>query len=144
MKDFSNASFPPETIVIMKSAMDAAVATLPDPVNSTHAQWIAESILRTAKDGERDPAKLQRMALLELQIRPRHVGDRTDPRIVSHSIASVFGCTIELGNSAKWKSWPTATRDGRLMTMSASSNLATPSASVKADSAVRRRSPGDS
>jgi len=71
MKDFSNASFPPETIVIMKSAMDAAVATLPDPVNSTHVQWIAESILRTAKDGERDPAALQRMALLELQIRPR-------------------------------------------------------------------------
>ena len=71
MKDFSNASFLPETIVTMKSAMDAAVATLPEPVNSAHVQRIAESILRTAKDGERDPAALQRMALLELQIRPR-------------------------------------------------------------------------
>ena len=32
MKDFSNASFPPETIVIMQQAMDAAIATLPDPI----------------------------------------------------------------------------------------------------------------
>ena len=71
MKDFSNASFPPETISIMKVAMDAAVATLPEPVSSAHVQSIAETILRAAKDGERDPAALQRMALLELQIRPR-------------------------------------------------------------------------
>jgi hypothetical protein len=71
MKDFSNASFPPETLIIMKEAMEAAVATLPDPVNSAHLQSIAETILRSAKDGERDPATLQRMALLELQITPR-------------------------------------------------------------------------
>ena len=71
MKDFSNASFLPETIGLMKAAMDAAVATLPEPVSSAHVQSIAESILRTAKDGERDPAALQRMALLELQITPR-------------------------------------------------------------------------
>jgi hypothetical protein len=72
MKDFSNASFPPEIIGIMKEAMDAAVASLPDPVSSAHVQSMAETILRTAKDGERDPATLQRMALLELQITPRH------------------------------------------------------------------------
>jgi hypothetical protein len=30
MKDFPNASFPPETIEIMKDAMDAAVSTLPN------------------------------------------------------------------------------------------------------------------
>jgi hypothetical protein len=71
MKDFSNASFPPETIDLMKVAMDAAVATLPEPVSSAHVQSIAGTILRTAKDGERDPAALQRMALLELQITPR-------------------------------------------------------------------------
>jgi hypothetical protein len=34
-------------------------------------EFLAEAILRTAKDGERDPATLQRMALLELQITPR-------------------------------------------------------------------------
>ena len=71
MKNFSNASFPPETIAIMEDAMKSAIATLPDPVHSTHLQSIAETILRTAKDGERDPVTLQRMALLELQIAPR-------------------------------------------------------------------------
>jgi hypothetical protein len=71
MKDFSNASFPPETIDIMRIALDAAVASLPDPVSSAHVQSMAETILRTAKDGERDPATLQRMALMELQISPR-------------------------------------------------------------------------
>jgi len=56
----------------MKNALDAAVASLPEPVSSAHVQSIAESILRTANEGERDPATLQRMALLELQISPRH------------------------------------------------------------------------
>jgi hypothetical protein len=72
MKDFSNASFSPEMINVMKSAMDAAVATLPEPVSSSHVQSIAESILRTAQSGETDPTVLQRMALLELQLKPRN------------------------------------------------------------------------
>jgi hypothetical protein len=72
MRDFSNASFPPETISIMKDAMDAAIATLPDRVSSANVNSIAETILRSAKEGERDPATLERMALLELQITPRH------------------------------------------------------------------------
>lgn len=71
MRDFSNASFPPDTIKIMTQAMNSALSTLPHPVNSTHVQSVAETILRTAKDGERDPAVLERMALLELQISPR-------------------------------------------------------------------------
>jgi len=71
MKDFSNASFPPDVISIMKLALDAAIAALPEPVSSAHVQSIAETILRSAKDGERDPAVLQRMALMELQISPR-------------------------------------------------------------------------
>jgi hypothetical protein len=71
MKDFANASFPPETIGIMKSAMDDAVATLPHPVSSASVQSIAETILRTAQAGETDPKTLQRMALLELQLSPR-------------------------------------------------------------------------
>ena len=72
MKDFSNVSFPPETLGIMKNALDAAIASLPDPVNSAHVLSLAETILRTANEGERNPAALQRMALLELQISPRH------------------------------------------------------------------------
>jgi hypothetical protein len=71
MKDFSNASFPPETITLMLIALEAAVASLPEPVSTSHVQAIAESILRSAKEGERDPSALQRMALMELQIAPR-------------------------------------------------------------------------
>jgi hypothetical protein len=71
MKDFSHASFPPETITLMRIALDAAVASLPEPVSTSHVQAIAESILRSAKEGERDPAALQRIALMELQISPR-------------------------------------------------------------------------
>jgi hypothetical protein len=70
MKDFSNASFAPETIGLMEDAMDAA-ATLPHPVSSANVNAIAETILRTAHDGERDLLTLQRMALMELQISPR-------------------------------------------------------------------------
>ena len=71
MKDFSNASFAPETIGLMEDAMNAAVDTLPHPVSSANVNAIAETILRTARDGERDPLTLQRMALMELQISPR-------------------------------------------------------------------------
>ena len=68
MKDFPNASFPPDTIAVMTLAMNAALSSLPNPVSSRHVQSVAETILRTAKDGERDPKALERMALLELQI----------------------------------------------------------------------------
>lgn len=71
MKDFSNAAFPPEMIAVMKKALDGAVSTLPHPVNTSHVQSIAESILRTTREGERDPKMLQTMALLELQISQR-------------------------------------------------------------------------
>jgi hypothetical protein len=55
----------------MKTAMDGAVATLPHPVSSAAVQSIAETILRTAQEGETDPKTLQHMALLELQITRR-------------------------------------------------------------------------
>ena len=71
MKDFPNAAFLPETIDIMKTAMDGAVATLPHPVSSASVQSIAETILRSAQDGETDPKTLERLALLELQLAPR-------------------------------------------------------------------------
>jgi hypothetical protein len=71
MKDFSNASFPPELISVMQTALNAAVAALPEPVHSSHVQALAEAILRGAHSGERDPAVLQRLALLELQLTMR-------------------------------------------------------------------------
>jgi hypothetical protein len=71
MKDFPGAAFQPEAIQRMEAAMERAIAALPEPVSSTHVQSIAESILRTARDGEADVKVLERMALLELQIAPR-------------------------------------------------------------------------
>jgi hypothetical protein len=69
MKDFSNASFPPELIKAMDQALQGAVATLPDPVSSMRVQTIAESILRSANEGEQNPRVLQTMALMEMQLR---------------------------------------------------------------------------
>lgn len=71
MKDFSDAVFSPDVIELMTAALQASIATLPEPVSSTHVTLLAESILRTAKAGERDIAVLQRIALLELQLAPR-------------------------------------------------------------------------
>ena len=71
MKDFSEATFVPEIVDAMTEALDASVATLPHPVSAAAVQSIAETILRTAKDGETDPRTLEHMALLELQPSPR-------------------------------------------------------------------------
>ena len=70
MKNFPHASFPPETIALMTTAMDAALSRLPHPVNSAHIKSIAETILALPKR-ERDPVALERMAFLELMISPR-------------------------------------------------------------------------
>jgi hypothetical protein len=71
MRDFSDAAFSPEAIDAMTVALDRAVANLPEPVSTTQVNFLAESILRAAKSGERDVAVLQMLALLELQIIPR-------------------------------------------------------------------------
>ena len=68
MKDFSNAAFSPDQIEVMHQALERAVATLPHPVSSLRVQAIAESILRTANQGERDVRTLQTMALVEMQL----------------------------------------------------------------------------
>jgi len=68
MKDFANASFPPEVIASMDDALMDAVGTLPEPVSAHHVQFIAESILRAAHNGERDPLVMRRLALMELQL----------------------------------------------------------------------------
>jgi hypothetical protein len=73
MKDFSNASFSPDVINAMDRALEDAVATLPHPVSSVRVQNIAESILRSAKQGERDPRTLQTLALMEMQLRSEEI-----------------------------------------------------------------------
>jgi hypothetical protein len=71
MRDFSDASFSPEAIEVMTSALERAVASLPEPVSTTQVNLLAESILRAAKSGEGDAVVLERLALLELQIAQR-------------------------------------------------------------------------
>jgi hypothetical protein len=71
MKDFADAAFEPEIIEAMTSALERAVASLPEPVSSSHVRQLAESILRTAKSGEASADVLARIALLELRITPR-------------------------------------------------------------------------
>lgn len=68
MENFGHAQFPPEVVQLMAAALQAAVATLPEPVHARHVNLLAESILRTASTGERDVVTLQRLALLELQL----------------------------------------------------------------------------
>jgi hypothetical protein len=70
--NFANASFHPDLIKVMQSALAGAVSTLPHPVNSNHVQSIAQTILRSANEGEQDSVVLQRIALMELQISPRN------------------------------------------------------------------------
>jgi hypothetical protein len=74
MKDFSNASFSPDLIEAMDQALHQAVATLPHPASSKRVQNIAESILRSANEGESDPRTLQTMALVEMQLRSEEDG----------------------------------------------------------------------
>jgi hypothetical protein len=71
MRNFADAAFEPEMIEAMSVALESAVSKLPEPVSSSHVNQLAESILRTAKAGERDAAVLERIALLELQLTPR-------------------------------------------------------------------------
>jgi hypothetical protein len=71
MKDFAHTSFHPDLVTTMEIALDSAVAKLPHPVRSAHVIAIAESILRSASEGERDVSALEMLALLELRSRWR-------------------------------------------------------------------------
>jgi hypothetical protein len=79
MKDFANACFTPDAIRIMATAFDSAISALPDPVGSSRVDSVAETILRSTIEGERDPAVLARLALLELLVSPRKDRSRALP-----------------------------------------------------------------
>jgi hypothetical protein len=68
MDDFANASFQPDLVALMDTALTNAVSKLPHPVSSAHVNAIAQTILRTASEGERNVVALETMALLELQL----------------------------------------------------------------------------
>ena len=70
MDDFANASFQPDLVALMDAALASAVSKLPHPVSSGQVNAIAQTILRTAREGERNVVALETMALLELQLSP--------------------------------------------------------------------------
>ena len=63
--------YSPEVIEIMSAALEASIASLPEPVSATQVHYLAESILHSAGHGERNAAVLERIALVELRITPR-------------------------------------------------------------------------
>jgi len=79
MKDFANACFTPDAIRTVALAFESAISALPDPVGSARVNCVAETILRSSVEGERDPSVLARLALLELLISPRAERSRHAP-----------------------------------------------------------------
>jgi hypothetical protein len=76
MDDFANASFQPDLVALMDTALANAVEKLPHPVSAAKVQAIAQTILRSAKEGERNVVALETMALLELQLGSPATGSR--------------------------------------------------------------------
>ena len=73
MDNFANASFQPDVVALMDTALANAVEKLPHPVSSARVQAIAQTILRSASEGERNVVALETMALLELQLSPHSI-----------------------------------------------------------------------
>jgi hypothetical protein len=63
----SNAHFDPETVAVLRTALDDAWATLPEDIQAkTNRSALAVSILKEAANGERDPECLRAAALMEV------------------------------------------------------------------------------
>ena len=64
MRGFQNASFDPQTLVVLEAAFDEAWLTLKAVGNTTvRPDELARSVLRLAMDGERDAVRLHDGAL---------------------------------------------------------------------------------
>ena len=63
----TGAAFEPEVIALMAEALESAIADLPHPLGSRHAQTLATSILAQAAQGERDKSRLCKVALEEMR-----------------------------------------------------------------------------
>jgi N-acetylglucosamine kinase-like BadF-type ATPase len=66
MHGHQGTSFEPEVIQLMKRALDDAVSRLPQASRTSAVQaFLAEKILKSAANGERDPINLCRFAMAE-------------------------------------------------------------------------------
>jgi hypothetical protein len=67
MRGFPNSSFDPQTLVLLEAAFDEAWLTLKSIGNKTvKPDELARSVLRLAKEGERDPVRVHDGALTGL------------------------------------------------------------------------------
>jgi hypothetical protein len=77
----TGAVFRPELIKLMKTVLNDAAATLPEPKRtSTMMAEMASQILACAAKGERDPARLKNAALLALVERSHYSHDISPER----------------------------------------------------------------
>jgi hypothetical protein len=65
MKVTRNAFFDPETIALLRSVLDDAWSRLPPGQTNVGRSLLAERILKAARNGERDAARLRTCALVE-------------------------------------------------------------------------------
>jgi hypothetical protein len=67
MKISEGGSYDPETIALLRAALDAAWDALsPERRGCTSKAHLAERMLKLAAQGERDPARLRMRALIEI------------------------------------------------------------------------------
>jgi hypothetical protein len=63
MEDARVAFFDPETVAMLREVLDDAWSCLPPGQTNVPRSLLAERILKAAKAGERDPAKLRTRAI---------------------------------------------------------------------------------
>jgi hypothetical protein len=65
MKVTRDAFFDPDTIALLRSVLDDAWSRLPPGQTNVSRSLLAERILKAARNGERDPARLRTRALVD-------------------------------------------------------------------------------
>jgi hypothetical protein len=66
MEDARVVIFDPETVAMLREVLDDAWSCLPAGQSNVTRSQLAERILKAAKAGERDPAKLRARAIAEV------------------------------------------------------------------------------
>jgi hypothetical protein len=64
---FGGPSFGPQSISLMASALEQALASLRPPMTDERSRAIAAAILKVAESGERDPVRLRTRAMSALE-----------------------------------------------------------------------------
>jgi hypothetical protein len=73
MTTFASGSFDPEAVILSRGAVDRAWRTLPhERQTDRNKNLIADAIVHSAAEGERDPVLLSYFALTTLSLGARH------------------------------------------------------------------------